>query len=69
NPDNPVNAIPPRASVHMQLRFVVGTDWENLAAILRDHLDRHGFGQVKVMMADEPVMRATRLDPDMPWVR
>ncbi|MGQ3070988.1 MAG: M20 family metallopeptidase [Ferrovibrionaceae bacterium] len=69
NPDNPVNAIPPRASAHMQLRFVVGTDWENLEVILRDHLDRHGFCQVKVVMADEPVMRATRLDPDMPWVR
>lgn len=69
NPDNPVNAIPPRASAHMQLRFVVGTDWENLETILRDHLDAHGFHQVKVVMADEPVMRATRLDPDMPWVR
>lgn len=69
NPENPVNAIPPRASAHMQLRFVVGTDWENLETILRDHLDAHGFHQVKVVMADEPVMRATRLDPDMPWVR
>lgn len=69
NPDNPVNAIPPTASAHMQLRFVVGTDWENLEAILRAHLDKHGFHQVKVVMADEPVMRATRLDPDMPWVR
>jgi len=26
NPDNPVNAIPPRATAHLQLRFVVGCD-------------------------------------------
>jgi len=26
NPDKPVNAIPPRASAHCQLRYVVGVD-------------------------------------------
>src|SRR5437763_7174139 len=47
NPDNPVNAIPPSARAHCQLRFVVGTDWQNAANHLRQHLDAAGFGMVE----------------------
>jgi acetylornithine deacetylase/succinyl-diaminopimelate desuccinylase-like protein len=68
NPDRPVNAIPPKASAHMQLRFVVGTDWRNLVAIIREHLDRHGFPMVEVKSTRMELMPATRLDPDDPWV-
>ncbi|MEO7761891.1 MAG: M20 family metallopeptidase, partial [Casimicrobiaceae bacterium] len=39
NPDNPVNAIPPTARAHCQLRFVVGTDWQNAEKHIRAHLD------------------------------
>lgn len=68
NPDEPVNAIPPQASAHCQLRFVVGTDARDIIPALRRHLDRHGFGQVEVT-SDGLVMNATRLDPDNPWAR
>jgi hypothetical protein len=34
---------------------------------VRDHLDQHGFGLVRVEPG--PVMEATRMDPDDPWVR
>lgn len=67
NPDHPVNAIPDRAIAHMQLRFVVGTDWTRIQEHVRRRLDEHGFGDIEV---GEPVtMAATRLDPRHPWVR
>ena len=67
NPDTPVGAIPGTAHAHCQLRFVVGTDIDNLVPALRAHLDEHGFPMVTI----EPglVMRATRTDPDDEWVR
>ncbi|MFM0209008.1 M20 family metallopeptidase [Paraburkholderia sediminicola] len=67
NPEKPVNAIPPHAFAHMQIRFVVGTDWQNLEQIVRRHLDGHGFGMVDIDV--ERGMPATRVDPDNPWVQ
>ncbi len=68
NPESPLNAVPPRAVATLQMRFVVGTDWENAPAILRAHLDRHGFGSVEVRAARQEVFQATRLDVEDPWV-
>ncbi|MFI4988918.1 MAG: M20 family metallopeptidase, partial [Alphaproteobacteria bacterium] len=68
NPDRPVNAIPPTASAHMQVRFVVGSDWCNFIPIIREHLDRHGFAMVAAKASRAEIMAATRLDPDDPWV-
>ncbi len=67
NPDNPVNAIPPRAKAWCQLRFVVGTDWERLAEHVREHLLARGFTNIEVSVS--AASPATRLDPDSPWVR
>ena len=69
NPDKPVNAIPPRASAHCQLRYVVGIDPDDILPALRRHLDRNGFENVSLSPAREGFMPATRLDPDHPWVR
>ncbi len=69
NPDNPVNAIPAKAWARCQLRFVVGTEPETILPALRRHLDRHGFAMVKIAAAREEIFRATRLDPEHPWVR
>ena len=68
NPDNPVNAIPPRASAHLQLRFVVGCDPAKFISALREHLDARGFANVRVAPSRAETMHATRLDPDDPWV-
>jgi len=68
NPDKPVNAIPPRASAHCQLRYVVGVDAADILPALRRHLDRHGFSLVKLAPAREGFFAATRLAPDHPWV-
>ncbi len=69
NPENPVNAIPGRATAHCQIRFVAGTDPHSLVPALRCHLDAAGFSRVKVERAKKGFFHATRLDPDHPWVR
>jgi acetylornithine deacetylase/succinyl-diaminopimelate desuccinylase-like protein len=69
NPDKPVNAIPPRARAHCQLRYVVGVDPGDIVAALRRHLDRSGFSMVRVTAARDGFFAATRLDPKHPWVR
>ncbi len=70
NPDNPVNAVPPRAWAHCQLRFIADTDRDAIIPALRKHLDAHGFDMVDVL--PPPDMNAgdfasTRTDPDNPW--
>src|SRR6185503_17932244 len=69
NPDNPVNAIPGRATATCQIRFVVGVDPESFLPILRRHLDANGYGMVRIDMARKSYMRATRLDPEHPWAK
>lgn len=69
NPDRPVNAIPARASATCQLRYVVGIEPSEILPALRRHLDRNGFPMVKLELARETVMHATRLDPESPWVK
>lgn len=66
NPARPMNAIPGSATAVCQLRFVVGTDWENLVAHVEAHLRAHGFDNVEVdFLRGSP---ATRLDPQSPLV-
>ena len=48
NPDKPVNTIPPTAMACCQLRFIIGTDWENIGAHLRRHRDRHGLENIAI---------------------
>jgi len=69
DPGGPVNAVPPHARAVMQLRFVVGTDWQNLIDNVRAHLDAHGFTMVEVRPARAAeVFQATRLPVEDPWV-
>src|SRR5439155_23300589 len=68
NPQRPVNAIPPRASAHCQLRYVVGVDPADIVPALRRHLDREGFQVVQISPSREGFFAATRLDPGHPWV-
>ncbi|AVC45475.1 peptidase M20/M25/M40 family protein (plasmid) [Rhizobium leguminosarum bv. viciae] len=63
----PQSAISGTASAIGQLRFVVGTDMEDILPSLRRHLDAHGFRMVKISQIGEP-FKATRLSPGHPWV-
>lgn len=66
NPKQPMNAIPSNAYAMCQLRFVVGTDYQNIRRHLRQHLDAHGFNMVEVEICG--VVPATRFDPTDPLV-
>ena len=69
NPEHPVNAIPPRATATLQLRFVVGCDHATLhpgaARASRRAWLRAASACRRARME---VMHATRLDPEHPWV-
>ncbi|WP_306151754.1 M20 family metallopeptidase [Roseovarius sp. MMSF_3281] len=67
-PEAPVNAISAHARATCQLRYVVGTDPEDIIPALRRHLDALGFEAVKIIPHDRGFFRATRLAPDHPWV-
>jgi acetylornithine deacetylase/succinyl-diaminopimelate desuccinylase-like protein len=69
NPDNPVNAVPPRASAHCQIRYTVDADPEKFLPAIRRRLDQAGLDRVAVRALDQPLFRATRTDPEHRWVR
>ncbi len=71
NPDNPVNAIAPRADAHCQLRYFAGTDTSKILTSLREHLDAHGFGAVDIVTPETngSAFPASRTEPDHPWVQ
>ena len=63
-----MNAIPPSATTHCHLRFVAGTDADDLLPALRRHLDARGFESIE-LIAGGIAMNATRLDPAHPWAQ
>jgi acetylornithine deacetylase/succinyl-diaminopimelate desuccinylase-like protein len=68
-PEAPVNAISASARATCQLRFVVGTDVDEVLPALRRHLDAAGLGRVAIEPGDGVAFKATRLAPGHPWVR
>jgi len=69
-PGRPVNAVPPKAWAHVQLRYVVGTDPEDIMPAARRHLDAHGFDQVQVLPPppeNAGFFYASQTPPDHPW--
>ena len=69
NPERPVNAVPPRAKAHCQIRFTVDKDPLTFLPALQKFLDAGGFGAVKVSGPSHEIMNATRLDPNHPAVQ
>ncbi|MBB4143759.1 M20 family metallopeptidase [Rhizobium rhizoryzae] len=65
----PQNAICGTARAACQLRFVVGTNMDELLPSLRRHLDAHGYPMVEVHEVGHAPFKATRFPPDHPWVR
>ena len=66
NPENPVNAVPPWARAHCQIRYTIDRDPDTFLPALRKHLDVHGFQNVTVAPTRLTMFKATRLDPDHP---
>lgn len=66
NVANPANAIPGEAHAVLQLRFVVGTDIDNVVPAIERHFAASGFGGIKVSQSQ--YFNASRTDIDNPWV-
>jgi acetylornithine deacetylase/succinyl-diaminopimelate desuccinylase-like protein len=70
NPSGPVNAIQPWARAHCQLRYIVGTDVDDIMPALTRHLEAHGFSNVTVAPPPEgnaAGFGASRTELDDPW--
>ena len=67
-PANPINAIPGSARAHCHLRYVVGTDVNDIVPALKRHFENLGFKSVQVEQGRAGEMHASRLEPDHPWV-
>ena len=71
-PDRPVNAIPPSARATCQLRYIYGTDEEDIIPSLRRHLDANGFDRVRIdppPASNNGRFMASRTDPNHPWAQ
>jgi acetylornithine deacetylase/succinyl-diaminopimelate desuccinylase-like protein len=67
-PQAPVNAIAPTAYARCQLRYVVGTNVDDVLPSLRRHLDSQGYSMVRIEAPpDVGRFPATRTEPDHPW--
>ena len=67
--DVPVNAIQPSAKALCQLRFVVGTDANKVISFLREHLDQHGFQDIKIIAENAINFEASRTNLDNVWLK
>lgn len=60
--------LPASAAAKLDFRLVPDQDPDEIVALLRAHLDRHGFGAVEATLSERPE-HPSRVDPDHPWVR
>jgi acetylornithine deacetylase/succinyl-diaminopimelate desuccinylase-like protein len=67
NMEKPANAIPGRARAMLQLRFVVGTKYDQVVDAVRAHLHRNGFSMIDVSMKQSFI--ASRTEFDSPWIK
>jgi acetylornithine deacetylase/succinyl-diaminopimelate desuccinylase-like protein len=68
NPDNPVNAVPPRAEARCQIRYTVDTDPAAFLPAIREALRAAGLARVELRPVEAAMFRATRTDPEHSWV-
>jgi acetylornithine deacetylase/succinyl-diaminopimelate desuccinylase-like protein len=67
NIDKPANAIPGHARAVLQLRFVVGTKYDEVVDAVRTHLAANGFPMIEVSATQSFI--ASRTDFDSPWIK
>ncbi len=60
--------LPAEARAKLDVRLVPDQQPDDIVALIRAHLERHGFGAVEVTVAERPEL-PSRVDPDHPWVR
>ena len=68
-PENPINAIAGSARATCQLRYVIGTNTENIIPALEKHLYFNDFRDVNVHTSKGISHSASRQNPDNIWVK
>jgi acetylornithine deacetylase/succinyl-diaminopimelate desuccinylase-like protein len=68
DPESPVNAVPPSAAAHCQIRYTVDSDPNAFLPAIREALREAGLGRVEVRPGEVALFRATRTDPEHSWV-
>ncbi len=68
NPSAPLNAISGSARATCQLRFVTGTDADDIVPALQRYLSAKGFDEVRVNQEERAFFPATRSNPNSDWV-
>lgn len=66
NIKSPANAIPGRAQAVLQLRYVVGTNIDQVIPAIQRHFDRNGLAMVRAAATQS--FAASRADLDNPWI-
>ena len=66
NIKSPANAIPGQAQAVLQLRYVIGTNIDQLVPAIQRHFDRIGLAMVRAAATQS--FAASRADLDDPWV-
>jgi len=69
DPAAPAHAIPPSAWARCHVRFVADSDPEQFLPAIRNHLDARGFEQVRAIPLKRGLYKATRMDPEHPWIQ
>jgi acetylornithine deacetylase/succinyl-diaminopimelate desuccinylase-like protein len=67
NIEKPANAIPGRANAVLQLRYVVGTQIDQVVPAIQRHFDSSGFAMIKVRATQS--FAASRTDLGSPWIK
>lgn len=60
--------LPAEAHAKLDIRLVPEQDPADIVRLVREHLDRHGFGAVEIREAEIPGHPA-RVDPSHPWIQ
>ncbi len=72
NPESPVNAIAPWARAHCQLRYIAGTDADDILPALRRHFEAEGIDRVSIEpppASNAAGFGASRTELDDPWAQ
>jgi len=70
NPEHPVNAIAPWARAHCQLRYIAGTNRDDILPALQRHFDNYGINGVTIAPpppGNAAGFNASRTELDHPW--
>ena len=68
-PVNKANTIAGSARATFQVRYIVGTEVNDILPVLRSHLGAHGFNDIEIFDDDQMRWAAASKDTDNIWLK